>query len=479
MQYLNDGVFITDSENKILFMNRAIEKITGYTEEELLGKTPAILKSGIHSDNFYKKMWNSLINVGCWEGEVFNRKKNEELYYEWLKIIVIKDDLGQIKNFIAILSDITKEKELEKEMLLTGLIQQRLLPKQITNEFFKVKTYYEPKKFVSGDFYDYVWVEETKKLNGILIDFKGHGLSAALLTSAMQVLFRKVIQDEIPLEEKVNRLNELSVYYFTEDTFAAVFCFELDFEAGTLSYVSAGISHFLSIGEKSKKIVEVPGLFLGVFEDEKYEKKVIKINEGDIFYFMTDGASEVICKEVTWHGNGIEDTYEQLIETVNSKQTTDDKTIFGLEIIKTREKNKQLSETFIFNEVEEFHSVSEQVGTILNPLGIANKDLLFIALVEAVNNAWLHGNKRDKFKDIIFTIKVIRGRRVIFRIKDQGQGFNGNERIQKYTGKIEEEFEKRIFDESGRGLLIMMKVFDKVLYNQSGNEMLLVKNSEK
>ncbi|UTW70549.1 hypothetical protein KHA80_09435 [Anaerobacillus sp. HL2] len=77
--------------------------------------------------------------------------------YEWLKIIVIKDDFRKIKNFIAVLSDITKEKELEKEMILTGLIQQRLLPKQISNQFFKMKTYYEPaRKFVSGDFYDYV-----------------------------------------------------------------------------------------------------------------------------------------------------------------------------------------------------------------------------------------------------------------------------------------------------------------------------------
>jgi PAS domain S-box-containing protein len=457
-------------------MNQAIEKITGYTEEELLDETPTILQSGMHGRAFYKKMWDSLINEGGWEGEVFNRKKNKELYYQWLKIIVIKDEVGGIKNFISILSDITKEKELEKEMILTSQIQQRLLPNQISTEYFKTKTFYRPKMFVSGDFFDYVWVEEKAKLYGILIDFKGHGFSAALLTPAMQVLFKKVIQEDSLLEEKVNRLNHLSIEYFSEDTFAAVFCFEIDFERAKLAYVSAGINHFVLLTAKSRELVEVPGLFLGMSEDQRYQKQEININKGDIFYFMTDGVSDIIPKNTTWKGKGLEQTYDQLLEIIMSNQIRDDETFFGVEVLKSNKSVNSLNETFIFNDVEEFHLVKKQVKSTLDYLNITDKDLLCMALVEAVNNAWLHGNKCAKFKKISFTVKVIKTNKIIFRIKDQGQGFKGNEAVKKYGSKIEEEFEKRIFDESGRGLLIMMKVFDKVFYNKAGNELLLVKH---
>ena len=73
-------------------------------------------------------------------------------------------------------------------------------------------------------------------------------------------------------------------------------------------------------------------------------------------------------------------------------------------------------------------------------------------------------------------MKKISKKRLVFRIKDEGSGYKGNDKIMKFTGVIEEEFEKRLFDESGRGLLIMMKVFDYVKYNQFGNELFLVKN---
>lgn len=475
IEHLNDGILITDHNNKIIFINRSFEKITGYTEGELLGRNPKILKSGLHDQKFYKHMWDSLNQRNSWEGEVLNRKKNGQLYYEWLKIIVIKDENHKITNFIAILSDITKEKELEKDIITTSQIQQQLLPQNISNPYFKTVTYFRPKRYVSGDFYDYIWAEDKKKLYGILIDFKGHGMSSALLTSAIRVLFRRVIQEDSSIEKKVSKINQMSLKFFNQETFAGVFCFEFDFEQNTLSYVAAGINYFLLLNRDKNELIEVPGMFLGMLEDEEFEKQTVRIHKGDIFCFMTDGVSDRIPNNIKWERKGLKQMYKQLVHVLSESPIKDDTTFFGVEVLHEVE-GERISEDFVFNKVEEFHLLKDKIVNALKMANVNDYEIVWMALIEGINNAWLHGNKCNESKNICVSIKKIRNKRLVFRIKDEGSGYKGNDKIKKFSGVIEEEFEKRLFDESGRGLLIMMKVFDYVKYNQFGNELFLVKN---
>ncbi len=96
-----DGICVTDVNGIIQSVNPAFTKITGYRQEEVVGKTPSVLQSGEHDNEFYKEMWNSLITTGLWEGYIWNKRKNTEIYKEWITITAIKDDAGEIENYVG------------------------------------------------------------------------------------------------------------------------------------------------------------------------------------------------------------------------------------------------------------------------------------------------------------------------------------------------------------------------------------------
>ncbi|MFP5107730.1 MFS transporter [Neobacillus sp. C211] len=96
-----DGICVTDVNGIIQSVNPAFTKITGYSQAEVIGKTPSVLQSGEHDNEFYKKMWFSLKTDGVWEGYIWNKRKNNEIYREWLTITAIRDDAGETKNFVG------------------------------------------------------------------------------------------------------------------------------------------------------------------------------------------------------------------------------------------------------------------------------------------------------------------------------------------------------------------------------------------
>ncbi|MEW6514543.1 MAG: PAS domain S-box protein [Pseudomonadota bacterium] len=106
----HDGIFVTNAENRIISINQAFSAITGYSAEEALGQTPALLRSGEHSDEFYAELWKTLASRGRWEGEVHNRHKDGSINADWLSITLLRNDAGAIVNHVAIISDITEHK---------------------------------------------------------------------------------------------------------------------------------------------------------------------------------------------------------------------------------------------------------------------------------------------------------------------------------------------------------------------------------
>ena len=137
-----EGMIITDGNNLILRANQAASIITGYSIEELLGKNPHLLSSGRHDVHFYTSMWDSINNTGAWKGEIWNRRKNGEIYPEYLTITAVKDSDGIVTNYVGTISDQTKNKEaadkikqlayfdaltqLPNRQLLTDRLQQAL-----------------------------------------------------------------------------------------------------------------------------------------------------------------------------------------------------------------------------------------------------------------------------------------------------------------------------------------------------------------
>ncbi|OWW20996.1 putative bifunctional diguanylate cyclase/phosphodiesterase [Noviherbaspirillum denitrificans] len=110
------GISVTDTSGRILKVNRAFTSITGYTEEEVIGKTHAILRSGRQDPQFYKQMWKTIGEEGRWSGELWNRRKCGELYVEQLSVTRVLDDTGTVTNFIGIFSDVSQAKAAESEI---------------------------------------------------------------------------------------------------------------------------------------------------------------------------------------------------------------------------------------------------------------------------------------------------------------------------------------------------------------------------
>lgn len=124
---VNEGIMMTDKNKKIISVNPAFEFVTGYSVEEVVGKNPSILQSGIHDLSFYLTMWETLYNNGVWQGEIWNRRKTGGVYPEWLTIMAVKDPAGEITNYCGIFTDLSERKIVEDEL------QKRALTDSLTD----------------------------------------------------------------------------------------------------------------------------------------------------------------------------------------------------------------------------------------------------------------------------------------------------------------------------------------------------------
>ena len=111
-----EGIIVTDLEGKIIKVNKGFLNMSEFTEAEVLGENPRILKSGRHDNDFYKNLWEELLINGCWSGEIWNRRKDGAIYPKWLTINTIKDNKDKSLYYIGLLIDITKLKDVENQL---------------------------------------------------------------------------------------------------------------------------------------------------------------------------------------------------------------------------------------------------------------------------------------------------------------------------------------------------------------------------
>ncbi|WP_054774237.1 putative bifunctional diguanylate cyclase/phosphodiesterase [Methylogaea oryzae] len=135
---VDEAVMVTSRDNRIIAVNPAFAAITGYAPEEVIGKNPHLLSSGAHPPAFYDELYATLAATGCWNGEIVNRRKNGELFNEWLSIKQVRDDKGRLTHHVAVFSDISERKATERRMhhmahydVLTDLPNRTLLTDRI------------------------------------------------------------------------------------------------------------------------------------------------------------------------------------------------------------------------------------------------------------------------------------------------------------------------------------------------------------
>lgn len=185
LENTSEGVMVTDNKKRIMSINPSFEIVTGYNAEEVVGKNPSILQSGIHDALFYQTMWEQINKQGYWKGEIWNKRKNEEIYPEWLTISAIKNDLGNITNYVAVFSDITDRKYAEEQLRylahhdsLTGVANRYSLNKRIEGLLHTAEKYSQQMAILFLD------LDRFKQINDTL----GHNYGDLLLKNVAKKL---------------------------------------------------------------------------------------------------------------------------------------------------------------------------------------------------------------------------------------------------------------------------------------------------
>ncbi|WP_157269436.1 sensor domain-containing diguanylate cyclase [Azohydromonas aeria] len=193
-----EAILITDARNRIVSVNPAFTRITGYAAEEVLGRTPALLSSGQHDAAFYQAMWRELLAQGSWCGEIVNRHKSGELFTEWLTITVDRDAEGRPSHFVGVFQDITERKRHEAELQrlattdeLTGVLNRRAFLDEVERELARFQRHGHAGALLMLD------LDHFKQVN----DRHGHAAGDAVLVQVCAAL-----RERLRRSDRIGRL---------------------------------------------------------------------------------------------------------------------------------------------------------------------------------------------------------------------------------------------------------------------------------
>lgn len=477
---INEIFLVTDQE-RVVYVSPAYERITGVVKQTLLD-TPQALVELIHPLD-RKRMQHSfpqdLLNMNKATNEEFRIiRPDGETRWLWLQSYPLRDAANDSLLKATSIVDITDRKKIEDklwererqtqmELLLAARVQQDSLPHPLDEDKVRVRTIFKPYSTVSGDLFNYKWIEGKDKLCGYIVDVSGHGVATALQTATFKMMLDNVLLTGETVEKgALQVINQRIMNYLYEDSFVALLCFEFDLKTAELKLISAGITLFLAVKANECSLVPITGCYLGMIDDPDIEMVTMPLKPGEIYCMMSDGASDLIELYGIRKQRNFAEYKNWLEKLAESPERNDDFSVICIEILP---ENRETDVLEIKTE-EELARAQEIVSEFLEQNAPGHTMMMEVAANEAMNNGFNSGGR------IWVKIKR-RGRNLVIRVKDNGPGFN-TQRIncQLKENIYEKEFDELLDSEGGRGILLMRLFCDKVVYNAKGNEVLLMKN---
>jgi len=299
-----NAIVITDSEGRVIWVNPAFIRMTGYRDSEAMKKPLSFLKSEQHDLRFYRELWATINSGRVWHGEMINRRSDGSLYPEEQTITPVLDDNGRIKNFICIKQDITERKAAErallenasmlKEMEIAKEIQLSLLPSTPPPlPGIECACRCVPATHIGGDYYDLFLQNEDVDM--VIADVSGHNVGAALMMVETRSVLRAQHQTQHKPSEILSSLNEVLYGDLSRaELFISMAYLSYNMESHVLSYTNAGhpppllyrpgTQHFFQL--------DADGLILGVHSGVSFDELSMTTERGDVLLLYTDGVTE-------------------------------------------------------------------------------------------------------------------------------------------------------------------------------------------
>ena len=296
----HDSIAITNKGGKILRVNQSFTKLTGYSSEDVIGKTPRILRSGRHSKEFYQAMWQAIRTEGFWEGEVWNKREDGHVYLQRLTITAVRNESGEITHYVGDGQDLTEAKQAAANCAAINAarkIQESLYPSRSPCvPGFDIAGAVHPAEDASGDYFDYITLGDGS-IGVLVADVSSHGLGPALLMAQMQAYIRTLADsydDPAVLLNHADKLFSLNV----AENFVTLFLGRLDIETGSLLYAGAGHQGYIIASDGTVTVLRSTGIPLGVDTDvDVSSAPAVALKPGDIILLPTDGIEETMSPD--------------------------------------------------------------------------------------------------------------------------------------------------------------------------------------
>jgi len=292
-----DTVMITDRQGVIEYVNPAFEETTGYSAIEVLGRTPSLLKSGLHDEQFYKELWAQIMAGKSFRGIIINRKKSGQLYWAAETISSMKDEKGEITHFVSVLKDVTelrKQQEEEFYLQIAHEVQQRLNTTVASLPGFDIAGTVCSAMLTGGDYFDFI-VQPDGCLCIAIGDVSGHGFGAALVMAETRAYVRSYAMLESDMGAILSRVNSALVTDLDGGQYVTLLLARLDPGNRLLEYASAGHipCYLLRPSGEIGHIMDSTGPPSGLFAGSRFcTGPAISLDYGETLVLLTDGVTE-------------------------------------------------------------------------------------------------------------------------------------------------------------------------------------------